>query len=156
MEEEAVYSVKKKVYADIRIEIEPMGAVRSNGVRSMGRKSVKRYVEWKESVKWLWASELRKFGFKSAVLPDGVIELLEFGMPVPTGGSSKRKQEEMKSRVGNGHQMKPDLDNLYKGFIDAIFDLTGSCDGVIHHVKEMKKVWVPHGEGYIRIKFKVI
>lgn len=155
MEEEAVYSVKRKLYADIMVEIEPMGAVRSNGVRSMGSKAVKRYVSWKESVKWLWASALKSEGFSSSLLPDGVIESIEFGLSVPTGGKSKRKQEEMKSRVGTGHQMKPDLDNLYKGFIDAIFDLTGTCDSLIHHVKEMKKVWVSNGKGYIRIKFKV-
>ena len=57
---------------------------------------------------------------------------VEFYIPMPKSWSKKKKNE----YVGKTHQQKPDIDNLLKGVMDAIF----KEDAHVHTVYG-KKTW---------------
>lgn len=68
---------------------------------------------------------------------------IRFYLPMPKGWV-KKKREEMNLKP---HQVKPDLDNLLKGFLDAIIDQ----DQTVHNIKWLQKVWINKPEGEIEI-----
>ena len=68
------------------------------------------------------------------LLPDKM-ELVFF-MPMPKSWS-KKKQAEM---VGKPHRQKPDIDNLIKAFMDALYEE----DSVVYSVKA-EKYWAETG-----------
>jgi len=61
------------------------------------------------------------------------LELLRFEIPMPSSWSKKKKLE----MEGKPHQQSPDLDNLCKGFWDAML----TQDNYIWKVKELSKIW---------------
>lgn len=124
------------------LDIEPMGAVRSNGARSLGSPRVQKYVTYKKTLQYLLLAQ----GVRS--LPEE-IEGIDFYIPIPdpTKGS-KAKREEKLSRIGKPHQQKPDWDNLAKAVIDACT----KEDSHIWRCGEVRKYWTEFGKGKIIIK----
>ena len=70
------------------------------------RPCVERYFEYRDQV--------RAAGIE---VPDGGA-CITFYMPIPAGLSKKKKAE----RLHQPHKIKPDLDNLIKGLLDAVTD----------------------------------
>lgn len=139
----------------LTLQLSPMGAVRTT---KQGRFSprAKKYHDYMNTVRSLYKDQLVKQGLPVNTLPDGVLGEFEFGMPVPSGGKSKSAQKKMKARVGLPHEMKPDWDNLVKGVQDAIFHGRKKDDCGIHTIEgPIKKIWVPHGKGYVKFSFYV-
>lgn len=136
----------------IVLEIEPMGAVRSQGKRSFKNpnkaKALARYVKYKEKLQWLMLSQ----GVRD--LPN-TLEYVIFKMPIPNPnrkGISKKDREKYLSRIGELHLQKPDLDNMLKGLLDA----NGKDDSHIACINgPFKKVWCAHEHGSICFGIKV-
>lgn len=61
---------------------------------------------------------------------------LTFGMPMPKSWSKKKKRE----MDGTAHKNRPDIDNLCKSVLDALF----LEDSHIHEIA-LKKVWATNG-----------
>jgi len=61
---------------------------------------------------------------------------LTFGLPMPKSWSKKKKLE----MDGQPHQQKPDIDNLCKSVLDALY----LDDSHIHDIN-LKKVWTTNG-----------
>lgn len=104
-----------------RYPIPPVPAPRQN-VRSrfnpQKRKMIERYHAFRDLVRVLKVD-----------IPDSCC--LRFEMPVPKSG---------RHRVGFPHQQRPDLDNLVKGLLDAVF----SEDAQVHRILA-EKVWAMKG-----------
>ena len=66
---------------------------------------------------------------------------ITFGIPMPESWSKKKKEE----MTLTPHKQKPDIDNLLKSILDALF----KDDSHIHDIK-IKKVWAT--KGFILIK----
>lgn len=64
-----------------------------------------------------------------------------FGIPMPKSWSKKKRKE----MCGRPHQQKPDLDNLLKGLLDALY----INDETVHRLSDLRKVWA--NEGFVRI-----
>lgn len=88
--------------------------------RRIPRKCVQRYWDFKDELRLL-----------KATFNNG--EGITFIIPMPKSWSKKKKRE----MDNMPHQQTPDIDNLVKGFFDAIFDE----DKHIWHVGETKKIW---------------
>jgi len=83
-----------------------------------------------------FADEVRRLGIE---IPESGATVI-FGMPMPKSWSKKKKAV----FLGKAHQQKPDIDNLLKAILDAIFkDDSGVWD--IHAVK----IWAD--VGYIEV-----
>jgi len=67
----------------------------------------------------------------------GTIDSLIFNIAMPASWSKKKRAE----MEGTAHQQTPDLDNLVKGFLDAL------CvdDKHIHSIGQLNKVWASEG-----------
>jgi len=66
------------------------------------------------------------------------LHTLIFCMPMPSSWSNKKKKE----MLGKPHQQSPDLDNLCKGFWDAML----TQDNYIYSIKgELGKYWAEKG-----------
>ncbi len=63
-----------------------------------------------------YRDELQLFTRNTIIAPDGVLDII-FVVPFPDSYSEKKKQ----SLYMKKHELKPDRDNLLKGFQDAIF-----------------------------------
>ena len=88
----------------ITINIEPVPAPRmTRADRWKGRECVTRYFAYKTELKL----KCNKAGYR---LTDQLS--IKFYLPIPKSSSNKVKE-------GDKHQVKPDLDNLVKAFMDA-------------------------------------
>ena len=137
------------------IAIEPMGAVRSNGKKSMYQKGkdgkptanslrIKKYVSYKTELAWLMKAQ----GLKK--IP-AEIESITFMIPIPDPSiGPKSVRLEKLSRIGQPHQLKPDFDNLIKPILDA----NGEDDSYVWRCGEMRKYWTEFGKGQIIITLK--
>lgn len=144
-----------RMKVEITLRLHPMGAVRTT---KQGRFSprAKKYHDYMNLVRTLYKQELVKLKLPVDTLPDGVMGSFEFGMPVPTGGKVKSAQRKMQARIGTPHTMKPDWDNLVKGVQDAIYHGRKKDDCDIYKVEgPIEKLWVPHGEGYVKFSFYI-
>lgn len=102
------------------INVVPMGAVRmSSSDRwktnpnhldplKRQRTAVTRYFKFKDEIR----SEIAKFGISIEDCVDVV-----FVMPMPDSWSEKKKEK----MNGLPHSQRPDIDNMVKGFMDALF-----------------------------------
>ena len=134
---------ENKKQIELVLKVNPMGAVRSTR-QGKHAPRVKKYHDWMEKVQWLYRQALLDQKLSTKTLPDGVIDYIEFGIEV---GKTTKK------RVGLPHTIKPDWDNLSKGFLDAIFYKKDIDDCTIHTVGSVKKVWTEQAKGYIKIGF---
>jgi len=58
---------------------------------------------------------------------------IQFTIPMPASWSKKKKKE----MLGQPHQQKPDIDNLLKALLDAVYD----DDCCIYKLSELEKIW---------------
>ncbi len=110
-----------------RIDIEPMGAPRPRVTRH-GAFNDEKYTNWKRAVRLLYRG----------TLPDRVA--VTFFVPMPKSWTKKKKA----AMLHQPHQQKPDIDNLAKGFLDAL-----RADDERVHFLQASKVWA--NEGSIKI-----
>lgn len=106
----------------------PMGAprmTRADAWRCPPRDCVSRYWAFKDLIK-AHNVELRN--------GDGVV----FVLPMPASWSKKKKAE----MCGQGDKSKPDLDNLLKALMDALFQ----DDAHICKLSNLEKIWGYTGE----------
>jgi Holliday junction resolvase RusA-like endonuclease len=105
------------------IDVLPIGAVRmTRADRWRKRPAVLRYFEFKDSV----IKECNKVGFELKNNLDVV-----FFLPMPESWSLKKKEK----MNGMPHKSRPDIDNIVKGFMDALKDQ----DGDIWFIKAEKR-----------------
>jgi len=132
---------------EFRMEIEPMGAVRTTRQGKYSERAVK-YHEWMTKLKWLWINECLQKGLdKQYILPDS-IDYIEFGLSI--NDPSKKSNKNVVSMIGMPHQKKPDLDNLYKALVDSI--CYKKDDSHIWEVGKMKKIYSDFQKGYIFVR----
>lgn len=128
------------------LDIEPMGYVRTTQTQKWVDKRYKKYQNWKDTIRLLWLSEILKAGYKTDTLKFSIIDSITFYVTVPVGEKLKgKKLEERLERVGKPHQMKPDIDNMVKAFMDAVM----KEDSHVHTIGMTKKIWGIHG--YIEV-----
>ena len=84
---------------------------------------------------WEYKTELQAKLDICGIKIDDVIKV-EFGVPMPKSWSKKKK----KDMDQKPHQQRPDVDNLMKGLMDALFQE----DSHIHTI-HAKKVWSNNG-----------
>ena len=84
---------------------------------------------------WEYKTELQAKLDICGIEIDDVIKV-EFGVPMPKSWSKKKKKEIDQKP----HQQRPDVDNLMKGLMDALFQE----DSHIHTI-HAKKVWSNNG-----------
>jgi Holliday junction resolvase RusA-like endonuclease len=109
----------------VRYPITPMGAPRMTRADAWKKRPVViRYREFKDAV--------RDHGvvFENG---DGVV----FNIPMPQSWSAKKKA----SMCGTGCRSKPDIDNLFKALLDALYE----DDAHIFSVSRLEKLWAHDG-----------
>ena len=74
---------------------------------------------------------------------------IEFHMPMPKSWSNKKKME----MLGCFHESKPDLDNLIKSCVDALFSKDPDRDDACVHSITAKKVWAVDGKINLKNKW---
>lgn len=92
---------------------------------------------------WAFKDEVRRYGIE---LQHGGSHVT-FVLPMPKSWSKKKKAE----MDGKPHQSKPDLDNLKKSLLDAIFDE----DKWVWDMR-VTKVWGYSGEIWVKNPTKII
>lgn len=94
----------------IKLDVEPMGAVRMTNKGKWVNKAAQNYLNYKKIIGYQIQSQYKQ---KPIDGPVGVIAW--FYMPIPKSWSKKKQRE----AVGQYHTKKPDIDNLTKGLFDA-------------------------------------
>jgi len=153
MEEAVSYGTKAQELVEVIIMIEPMGAVRTTR-KGQHTERAQKYHKWKQAVEWLWREAMIKQKLPLNTTLSSEIVSLEFGLEIPsleTKSLSKAELAKRKAMIGKPHMKKPDIDNLFKAFVDTI--CYKGDDSHIHTIGKMKKVYADRGEGYIKIKF---
>ncbi len=106
----------------LEIKIKPMG------YRRMTRKSMWAHGDYHEYMEKIRATaEVEEFE------PSGAL-CLDFYMPMPKSWSKKKKKE----MLDRPHESKPDLDNLVKAVLDALFYRKGG-DSSVWLIDAMKR-----------------
>ena len=103
--------------------IDPVGAVRYSKASGY-RPDWARYAEYKTALAWMAAAHRYEISVPLS---------LRFVLPMPASWSAKKKAEQ----DGQPHRSKPDLDNLIKGFKDALL----SEDSAVWQYGPMEKRW---------------
>jgi Holliday junction resolvase RusA-like endonuclease len=113
----------------IVFEIEPKPKPR------MTRKSTWKHRDWWDYVEVLkWLAKKEKYELTDELN-------ISFYIPIPKSYSKKLKRE----LVGKPHRKRPDIDNLVKGFLDAL----ASEDGFVWNITA-KKYWNDIGRIVVR------
>lgn len=106
------------------------------GITPIAKPRMTRSDKWKKRkcVLEYWAYKERLIYGRVKVAPSGAHVI--FHLPMPKSWSNKKKLE----MHGKPHTSKPDVDNLLKGFMDALFKNDA-------HVSDIKasKVWAYNG-----------
>lgn len=127
---------------DLYLDIEPMGAVRTTQKQMYADKRYKKYMGWKDDIRILWNAELIKLGIKPDEFKFSEIKSITFVVTIPMSLSlSKAQRKEREDRIDMPHQMKPDIDNMLKAFMDALM----KEDSHVHTIGRMTKIWGLHG-----------
>jgi Holliday junction resolvase RusA-like endonuclease len=127
---------------DLYLDIEPMGAVRTTQKQMYADKRYKKYMVWKDDIRILWNAELIKLGIKPDEFKFSEIKSITFVVTIPMSLSlSKAQRKEREDRIDMPHQMKPDIDNMLKAFMDALM----KEDSHVHTIGRMTKIWGLHG-----------
>jgi Holliday junction resolvase RusA-like endonuclease len=123
----------------IVIKIDPVSAprqVRSDAWRK--RPVVLRYREFRDELNRLIGKKEAKV--LSEIQERGTV-YLEFGIPVSDSWSNKKKLQ----MTGTPHQQKPDIDNLVKAFLDAVFEEDSFVWSVRAHKRWSDKGYIVFG-----------
>lgn len=111
-------------------DITPLGKPRqTNRDRWAKRPAVLRYRAFKDEVR-----------LRGVALPEGGSHIT-FVLPMPDSWSKKKRAQ----FIGQPHQQKPDVDNLHKALMDAVFD----DDSAVWDAR-ITKIWGEKGQ--IRIE----
>lgn len=111
-------------------DITPLGKPRqTNRDRWAQRPAVMRYRAFKDEVR-----------LRGVILPESGCRIT-FVIPMPDSWSKKKRAE----HVGRPHQQKPDVDNLHKALMDAVFE----DDSAVWDAR-ITKIWGERGQ--IRIE----
>lgn len=114
------------------IDIVPIGKPRmTRRDKWEKRECVTRYWQYKDSLQWL----LKEAGVRN--FPDS-IKSITFVLPMPKSWSKAMRLQ----MDGMPHQQKPDIDNILKGFLDAV----KKEDKTFHSIGAMSKVWGVKGQ----------
>lgn len=95
------------------------------------------YEQWKTDLWFLWAHH-RPEGEVLPPIPFG----LKFHIEMPPSWSNKKRL----ARHGLPHCQTPDLDNLQKAVVDALFPKKRGGDSHLWKVLECEKVWWEEGQ----------
>jgi len=124
----------------------PMGAPRSNARTHFGSGKdaarVKKYHEYRDAI----ASRVLQH------LTQGTVQFTDFTAHLglvfrfPVAESWSLTKQVRACQFGEYHRQKPDIDNLVKGFLDAVMDE----DCQVADVRAVK-VWVPRGQEGIQV-----
>lgn len=120
----------------LKYKLTPVGRPRETQRDKWGpSKAVQRYRAYRDKVKLL-----------KVKMPKAHAEVT-FVLPMPLSWSKAKK----KRMVGGGHEQTPDLDNLLKGLMDAIYykHPEGKKDSEVWNVKGLTKLWGYDGTIYI-------
>jgi Holliday junction resolvase RusA-like endonuclease len=110
----------------ITLHIEPVAKPRMTQKDKWHKRSATdRYWEYKENLKLLC--------FICRWMPQDELDDITFVIPMPVSWSEKKKNKYDKTP----HQSRPDLDNLVKGFKDALM----IEDSNVHSYNNIRKVW---------------
>jgi len=136
-----------------KLDIEPMGAVRSTQ-KGQFTKSVVKYHDWMKKVGWLWKINVLNNNLNPEFSIPEKIDFITFALSIPDPNkSTKKEKEDRLSLIGNPHKKKPDIDNLFKAFTDAV--CYKKDDSHIHTVCNMRKIYAPCNEGHILVGFSM-
>jgi len=95
-----------------------------------------------------FADELRLACLQQKFVPSGEL-VIEFHIQMPKSWSKKKKLD----MIGRYHQVKPDLDNMIKSCLDALFSKSDRDDACVHSIAA-KKVWSIIGRVSLNNKWK--
>lgn len=117
-----------------RLDIKPISKPRmTQRDKWAKRKCVVEYYEYKDILHEELESNINFKKYVNEVDKNGILKNLTFGLVVPKSLSKKQKG----LYIGLPHQVKPDLDNLIKGFMDCLFEQ----DSFICKFNNIQKVW---------------
>lgn len=120
----SIKKLKQKEEAMINISITPVSKPRMTRADTWKKRPcVVKYWEYKDELR-------KKISNINLKLENELF--IEFYIPMPKSWSKKKKQ----SMISKPHQQKPDIDNLIKGVMDALFNE----DSHVHTVYG-KKIW---------------
>lgn len=126
----------------IHLQITPTAKPRmTQSDRWKKRPCTQKYWEYKDALQTA-ITQIDPQGAIVAALLRGDCEI-EFAMPVPVSASKKRRV----ALFDQPHTQKPDLDNLLKGFFDAVLP---DDDSGIWQLRGARKIWGT--DGCIKIK----
>jgi Holliday junction resolvase RusA-like endonuclease len=124
----------------------PMGAPRSNARTHFGSGKdaarVKKYHEYRDAIasRVLTCLTQQTLRFSDFTGHLGLV----FRFPVPASWSMRKQIQAC--QFGEYHRQKPDVDNLVKGFLDAVMDE----DCQVADVRAVK-VWAPRGQEGVQV-----
>lgn len=134
---------KDQITPTVFIPVEPMGAVRTT--KNMAGKTAAglKYADYKAQVAYLVRSRIK--GRIGRNVPISFPEITFF-MPMPKNGkvsitNDDKSRSKMEVNEFDAHMKKPDLDNLLKGFWDALNGVLFVDDNQIFEVGKVKKVY---------------
>jgi len=92
-----------------------------------------------------FADDLREDCRKKGFVPSGWLVIV-FHLPMPKSWSKKKKE----GMLNMSHCSKPDLDNLVKSCVDALFAGIPDRDDACVHTINARKVWSTSGGMFLR------
>ena len=133
-----MFPIWKIVIKRIVLDIKPHPYI-TRTYRGRFTKQALEYEAWKEEVRnlWCWAKD-RPRDIHLPPIPFG----LKFYIPMPKSWSKAEKLRMIEVR----HLQTPDLDNLQKAVVDALFTKKGGGDAHIWKMLEKEKVWGQEGK----------
>ncbi|MED2978225.1 RusA family crossover junction endodeoxyribonuclease [Bacillus swezeyi] len=114
----------------LNIPVEPMGAVRMTGRGKFVKPNAKRYLSYKDFIKWEAKKQLKG----QALLKGSIKVEIQFLMPIPNSWAKWKKR----IAPGKRHTVKPDIDNLIKGVFDALNSIAWTDDNQVSDVTAVK------------------
>lgn len=127
----------------IELNINPQGKPRARTVRNRYSGKVMSFTPDKHV---LWCNQLKSEAQEKDYQIKDVLENITFIIQMPKSWSKKKKVE----YNGKPHTQKPDLDNIIKGFQDALCD----NDSFVHTFNNVRKIWGYEGKILIGEKDK--
>jgi Holliday junction resolvase RusA-like endonuclease len=134
---------KDQITPSVFIPVEPIGAVRTT--KNMAGKTAagQKYADYKAQVGYLVRSRIK--GRIGRNIPISFPEITFF-MPMPKNGqvsitNDDKSRGKLKVEEFDAHMKKPDIDNLLKGFFDALNGVLFVDDNQIFEMGKVKKIY---------------
>jgi Holliday junction resolvase RusA-like endonuclease len=134
---------KDQITPSVFIPVEPTGAVRTT--KNMAGKTAagQKYADYKAQVGYLVRSRIK--GRIGRNIPISFPEITFF-MSMPKNGqvsitNDDKSRGKLKVEEFDAHMKKPDIDNLLKGFFDALNGVLFVDDNQIFEIGKVKKIY---------------